>query len=313
MTDSITATLDSAEIGEIIRGAVDTYVHPGPELLPRVIDVVSLARQMKEDGFGGAMLWNQFSHTGEIAEIVTGVTGFQLYGSVILNGTVGGVNPHVAEHAIRMGARYVSMPSLSGSAAYLADAAAGNGYANEAMRIAGPVRVTDEAGALLPHVHEVLEVVRTYDVALGLGYLDEAEAIAVLDGARDHGVSRIGILRPLSGLGFTAEQLEVAMGYPGTIVQIPASALRSIEAANGGLPNYAEVASGVNPQAEAFARLVGRYGAERCVLSSDTGWNDVTALQWIQLGAEALAQFGVTARELDTLVHASPKRLLGLA
>src|SRR5205823_11443926 len=88
---------DSGEIRELLRGAVDLYVHTNPELLPRRIDDIALAQQMKADGFRAAMIWNQFSHTGERATVASTVTGFDMRGSIILNGTVGGLNPIVTE------------------------------------------------------------------------------------------------------------------------------------------------------------------------------------------------------------------------
>ena len=124
-----------------------------------------MANELKADGFRAAMMWHQFSHTGERAALASALTGFEMHGSIVLNGTVGGLNPVVTEYAVRMGARYVSMPTLSGSA-YRAVA---TDYARVATEVAGPVPVIDENGAALPGVHDVLDVVAEHDVVFGLG------------------------------------------------------------------------------------------------------------------------------------------------
>jgi Family of unknown function (DUF6282) len=105
VSDRVASTVDTGETREVLHGGVDLYVDTSPDLLPRRVDDVGLASQMRADGFRATMMWNQFSHTGERATVASGVTGFDMRGSIILNGTVGGLNARVTEHAIRMGAR----------------------------------------------------------------------------------------------------------------------------------------------------------------------------------------------------------------
>jgi Family of unknown function (DUF6282) len=311
MSDTTTGpSVDVDEIREIVKGAIDLYVHPAPELLPRTVGVVELAQQMKSDGFAGAMLWNQFSQTGEVAEIVTKITGFRLYGSIILNGTVGGLNPRVVEHAIRMGSRYVCLPSLSGTASMKARAAAPTGYSDKAIALAGPVPLLDADGNLLPEVHQIIDLVQSYEVALGLGYIAADEARAVLDVVQHRRVKRVAVLRPLVGLGFTRYELAAAMEIPGVLFQIPASSLRHQPV--GRLSTYEDMLVGPHEDARLFAEAIKQYGAHRAVLTSDTGWNEATALQWVQAGAEALAQCGVTGAELSLMLHEAPAELINV-
>jgi hypothetical protein len=305
VSDGVASTVDAGEIREVLRGAVDLYVHTSPELLPRRVDDIGLASQMKADGFRAAMMWNQFSHTGERATVASGVTGFDMRGSIILNGTVGGLNPRVTEHAIRMGACYVSMPTMSGGSYQnrVSD------YARAASMLAGSVPVTDESGAVLPAVHDIIDVVNQYDVVLGLGYVSRADARAVLYAARDRGVRKIGVLRPFSPLGFTDEEVAEAMEIPGVVLQFPCS---SVLAAAAPLAPTEGAATGAGPDAPAIAGAIRRYGAERCVVMSDTGWNDLMPLEWFTLGCSTLAQLGIGSRDLRTLVCDTPARLIGV-
>lgn len=55
-----------------------------------------------------------------------------------------------------------------------------------------------------------------------------------------------------------------------------------------------------------------RYGADRCVLMSDTGWNDLTSLEWLTLGCSTLLQEGLGPQDLQKLVRDTPARLIGI-
>jgi hypothetical protein len=315
MTQQTEQRVDAAEIRETIRGTVDLYVHTDPELLPRRVDDIGLARRMLADGFASALMWNQFSHTPERATVATGVTGFQMYGSIVLNGTVGGLNPRVTEHAIRMGARYVSLPTLSG-AAYQATP---SDYALTATRLAGPVPVLDDSGNVLPAVHDIFDVVKEFDTVLGLGYLDESDSLAVLKAARERDVPRIAVLRPLSPFGLGEAAVTEAMTNPNVFLTIPASSIqaRSDSIPPAGqprpIPSADEARSGPGAAAAPIAATIQTYGAERCALMSDTGWNDLSALEWLTLGCTSLVQLGIGTQQLHTMLHETPARVIGLA
>jgi hypothetical protein len=301
-------TAEASEIREILRGAVDLYVHTNPELLRRRNNDIDMANELKADGFRAAMMWHQFSHTGERAALASAVTGFEMHGSIVLNGTVGGLNPVVTEYAIRMGARYVSMPTMSGSA-YRARA---TDYGRVATEAAGPVPVVDEDGNAVPGVHEVLEVVAKHDVVFGFGYLGPAEAMGVLRAVKEHRIERVAVLRPYSFIGLRGDEVESIMALPGAVLQIPSSSLRAAETGNRGATPAAAARSGHNTEAPAMADAVKRFGAQRCLLMSDSGWNELTSLEWLTLGSETLLAHGVTPEELRTLVRDTPAQLIGV-
>lgn len=284
------------EVRDVLRGAVDLYVHANPELLPRRLDDIELAAEMKAEGFRAAVHRHQFSATGERATLASSVTGFDLRGAIALNGTVGGLNPIVLEHAIRMGACYVSMPTMSGSAyqARISD------YAREASTLAGPVDVLDEDGAVLPAVHEVLEVVRAHDVVFNLGYIKPVEYMAVLAAAREHGIQKIAAMNPFTLVGLSDVEVEELMGVPAVFLEFSSSSLRPRE-------------DGPAPQAAVIANAIRRYGAERCVLTSDTGaGNADTALELMTMGCAALVQQGIAVEELRRMVYDNPAQAIGI-
>jgi hypothetical protein len=288
--------MNEAEAQDIVHSAVDIYTHSTPDLLPRRLDDLALAAEMKRDGFRAAVHRHQFSATGERAKLVSDATGFDMRGAVALNGTAGGLNPIVVEYSIRMGACIVSMPTLSGSR-YQARISE---YARVAATLAGPVPVVDDRGQVLAAVHDILNIVHDHGVVLNLGYLDYADCMAVLKTAHEHGVEKIVATNPMSIMGLTEDQVDEIMAFGEVTLEFASSRLR---------PRDGQTA----PAVPTAASAIRRFGTARCLLSSDvSAANELTALQLLTLACIALADQGITPNELRSLVRDTPARLIGV-
>jgi hypothetical protein len=286
------------EAREIVDGAVDLYVHGSPDLLPRRLDDLALAAELRRDGIRAAVHRNHFSLTAERSRLVSDATGFDLRGAVLLNGTVGGLDPRVVEKELRMGACWVAMPTLSGRRyqSRISD------YARSAATMAGPVDVVDGRGVVFPAVHEILQLVRASDAVLNLGYIGFAECMAVLQAAREHRVQRIVASNPTSILGLSTAEIDEIMAFPEVTVELCASSIYPLN----GRP------STVKPSD--LAAIIRRFGAERCAFSSDSGHAGApTTLELLTFGCLALSGEGITTAELRALVCDTPARLLKLS
>ena len=100
----------------LVRGAYDLHVHIAPDVPPRRIDDVSLARRFAEFGLAGFGLKSHYTSTAERAQVVSAVTGVEVVGTLTLNQAVGGMNPLAVEIAAREGARIVWMPTVDSPA-----------------------------------------------------------------------------------------------------------------------------------------------------------------------------------------------------
>src|SRR5262245_65565479 len=64
-------------------------------------------------GFAGLVMKNHFEGTASRARLAAQVAGgLKVYGGLVLNRYVGGVNPHAVDAALRLGARVIWMPTL---------------------------------------------------------------------------------------------------------------------------------------------------------------------------------------------------------
>ena len=98
--------------GEALDGAIDLHVHCAPDVRPRKTDALELARAARDAGMRALLLKNHESPTMALAHVTQQVTpGLRVFGGLVLNYAVGGLNPAAVESAIRGGAKQIWMPT----------------------------------------------------------------------------------------------------------------------------------------------------------------------------------------------------------
>ena len=97
---------------ELLRGAIDMHAHTGPALFNRHIDDAALAEYAIRYGMRGFVLKDHdASTTGRSYYVNRMYPEVESFGAVVLNRSVGGLDPYVAEAALHYGAKIVWMPS----------------------------------------------------------------------------------------------------------------------------------------------------------------------------------------------------------
>jgi hypothetical protein len=201
----------------LLRGAYDTHIHVAPDVVPRIVDDVTLARRFADLGMDGFILKSHYTSTAERAAVVrAAVPGTQAQGAIVLNRAVGGLNPLAVEVAAREGARTVWLPTVDAvNESHERDAPPGAKvpvWVKLQLELRGqgieipPVPVVDDAGVVLPETRAVLERIAHHGLLLATGHLARDEIFAVVDAARQSGVEEIVITHP----EFPAQSLSVA-------------------------------------------------------------------------------------------------------
>ncbi len=194
-----TAAEPSSRARELVRGAYDLHVHVEPDLAPRRIDDLGLARRFAELGLAGFVLKSHYAPTVERAAVVrAAVPGVRALGAITLNTGVGGLNAQAVEIAARGGARIVWLPTVD----------AENEAREEGPKPAKqPVwrAIQDEFAAagladgpvqLDGRLAKVLEVVAAHGIVLATGHLGRAEIHRVVDDALAAGVAHVVVTHP---------------------------------------------------------------------------------------------------------------------
>jgi Family of unknown function (DUF6282) len=198
----------SSRARSLLRGAYDMHVHIAPDVVPRRIDDLTLARRFVELGLAGFQLKSHYGSTAERAAVVrAAVPGAHVMGAIALNRAVGGMNAVAVEIAAREGARTVWFPTVdsvneSGEETQFPPGAAVPVWMElqRELRADGvaiePVPVVDADGAVLAETSVVLAAIARHGLVLATGHLSRDEIFAVVDAAREQGVREIVITHP---------------------------------------------------------------------------------------------------------------------
>jgi hypothetical protein len=283
-----------------VSGAVDLHCHPAPDLFPRLADDIEVAEHARGMGLRAVMIKCHYepspsraAHTERI------VPGIQVFGGIVLNHAVGGVNPAAAEAALQMGAREVWMPTVD--ARHHADVHGGTG-SYDVQRSSGSSRpgisVLDEGGELRAETLEVLDLVARHDAILGTCHLSPGEIRLLVAEARRRGVERITVTHPFFKVpNLSLEELQ-ALTALGAFAEFGYCTISPMWA----YANPARVAEAVNA-----------IGARHCLLVSDTGQrHNPMPAEALRIFAQSLFESGVSEDDISTMIRTNPMELLDL-
>jgi hypothetical protein len=196
---------------------VDTHVHTAPDVVPRRLTDLELAREATDAGHRALVLKNHHSITAPRATLVNEALGggTEILGGVVCNlHATGGINPYAVGTALELGARVVWMPTFT-SANHVRSLA--TDPRSEPLRalgeIDGPgIAILDEDGEVRPNVVEVLDLVAASGATLATGHISPAESLALVPEARRRGVQHVIVTHPeLPCVSMTIDQqLELA-------------------------------------------------------------------------------------------------------
>jgi hypothetical protein len=197
----------SARARRLLQGAFDTHIHIAPDVVPRIVDDLTLARHFARLGMAGFQLKSHYTSTAERASVVrAAVPGVQVLGAIVLNRAIGGMNPLAVEIAAREGARTVWMPTVDSVNESREREAPPGAKVPVWVRLQlelreqgveiEPVPVVDGDGAVLPETRAVLERIARHGMVLATGHLGRDEIFTVVDAAIEHGITQIVITHP---------------------------------------------------------------------------------------------------------------------
>ena len=187
---------------ELLQGAIDLHQHAAPSVFERVTDDIGLALESRQRGMRAVLLKaHEHDTTGRAALVRRQVPGIETFGGIVLNHSVGGLNPQAVDGCIKLGGRMVWMPTLSArhhigffggshfGTSMRAKVDAADRETTKQKTLAG-LSVLDAHGALLPGVREILELIAAADICFSTGHLSLPEIRVLVKEARSIGVRK---------------------------------------------------------------------------------------------------------------------------
>lgn len=284
---------------EILSGAVDLHMHPGPAQGKRRVDFIEAARDARTVGMK-AIVYKpvEFPTIDRAYAAEKALPGIRIFGGIVLDYPMGGLNPEAVKVAVRRGAKIIWMPLLDSlHTRKMSEKVAF--YKGKQKQKEG-LTIFDEAGKLLPEVAEILDTIADAgSVVLDTSHLAPQESLVIIDEAKKRGINNIVVSHPAADIIGATEEQQRQMAEKGAYLNYCYSTVFST--------------GGLEEGAERIAHAIKTIGAGRCCLSSDCG-NILLPLpiEGLRLFTTVLTVLGIDDQEIDQMIRRNPTRILGL-
>jgi hypothetical protein len=233
------------DVARLLMGAVDLHCHSGPAAMPRILDHYDALMDCAEAKFRALVYKDHFypgmAHAVMLERLVPN-TGVELFSGIALNNASGGINPHAVDHALRLGAKIVWMPTLAAKNHIDQTTGAAKDFPKTAEKMLDPIPLTclDANGRLTDETRLVLDLIAEADVILAGGHLHVSEQHILFAEAKARGVKKMLVNHPTYVIGCTDQDMrdlaalgvfmehEIGMFVPGRAQKGDARDLRRV-------------------------------------------------------------------------------------
>lgn len=284
----------------LLEGVIDFHVHSGPDVFGRSLNDLEVARKAAEARMGALVLKNHVTETSGRAYLARlQVSEVKIFGGIVLNKAVGGINPDAVQWMVRMEGglgKVVWLPTFDADhhVKYFQEASDG-------------IRVV-EGGKVLTQVEEVMRICADHDLILHTGHASAQEALILIQRARELNVRHIVVTHAqLAVVGMSVTQMKQAaqmgayleIAYIGDLMGETAHLEWMRQWRRVSIPEYAKVIKAV--------------GAKHFILSTDLGQTgNPSHVDGYKALIAGLLKEGISEKEIDLMARKNPARLLGL-
>jgi hypothetical protein len=282
-------------------GVIDMHVHSHPDVFGRNMDDIDIAQLAKARGMRGILLKNHVSETASRAALVMKVVpGIEVFGGIVLNKAVGGINPDAVEwmHRVYGGrGRVVWLPTFEADR-----------HVKVLAKPDAQGLVVAPNGRVTPEMEAILKIIARENLLLATGHVHPEEIIAVVRRARELGVKNMLITHGLTNVpGLTMAQAKQVADMGAVIEVCFLQFLAGPNAPLAFLTHWTQI------NAKNVAQAVKEIGAKSLVISSDLGQSgNMTHPDGIETAIAAMKREGISDADIDLMMRKNPARLLGL-
>jgi hypothetical protein len=285
-----------------MRGAIDVHVHSAPDLFPRIADDAGVVRHAAALGLRAIVLKCHSERTVSRAYAAQqAVPGIEVYGGIVLNRAVGGINPAAVEAMLQLGGKHVWMPTVD--AANHARVFGSTGvYDKQKSTVAKAedtgIEVFDPTGTPIDGLIDVLDLTAQYNAIFSTCHLSVPEIQKLVTLARERGVEKIMITHPF--------------------FKVPALELEDLKAlvAQGAYAEFGYCTVSPMWNHAALTRVVDaitQLGPEHCILMSDAGQrHNPMPAECLRVFAQSVYESGISEEGVERMIKTNPLDLLEL-
>jgi hypothetical protein len=290
--------MDQGKISrDLLKGAVDVHLHTAPDIFERRLSDVEAAQQAKKAGMKAIVIKNHITMTADRAQLASTLTDFSVFGGIVLNYSVGGLNRHAVEMAIGFGAKEIWMPTIN-AANYMKKPTISQ-FTKVLPKGLKGISLLDNNKELVPEVEPILNLIAEHDLILATGHISVEEGKKLVEKARDIGVKKILITHPhIDFINCPIEDMKQLVKN-GAILEHCYDVIT---------PHMAH-----SVPSSTIASAIKIVGAENCIMSSDGGQKqNPPPTEMLRLFIQEMLKHGITEREIRVMVKENPIEVLGI-
>jgi len=288
--------------GNPLEGTIDFHVHSGPDESARSLDDIEVASKAREYKMRAIVLKNHLTMTADRAYIAQKIVpGIEVFGGIVLNRAVGGINPEAVWRMVNFTGRrgkVVWLPTM--------DAVNHIQFFKEDRK---GVNLLDENGKPIPELLEVFKIIAENDLVLEMGHSSAKEILTLIPAAKEFGVKKILVTHAMQDpVRLSLDDMKEVARLGGYIEHAFLGTLLGPQAHQAWMRNWSNI-----PISE-FAKAIKAVGARSCILSTDLGqaMNPIHA-DGMRAFIQGLGKEGITDEEIDLMARKNPAKLLGFS
>jgi len=284
-----------------VAGAIDTHIHTSPDLLRRIGDDRDIVKNAKEAGMLGVQLKGHMESTVSRAHIMTQeFPGIYVFGGIVLNRYVGGINPYAVEASLRNGGKTIWMPTVDAN--YHAQKYGRTGrYSVQELDSRGSeigIKILKENGELVDDLVEILDMISQYNAVLGTCHLSPDEIVKLVAVAKQRKVEKICLTHPFVKVPGVDLNFLKEIVPKGVFAEFGYCTIS---------PMWADA------KLDQVKEAIQALGAEHCIIMSDGGQiHNPWPHEGLRIFAQCLHEKGISQKELGIMMIHNPRQLMGL-
>ena len=293
--------ISEEDVAEIIKGGIDIHVHGYPEaLVDTGWDFAWEAKSACDAGMRAIVCKSMHSDTAPMVYFVQQIIDkyarerdeephpFNVFGGVVLNWSVGGLNPIAVETSAKLGAKIIWLPSH--------DAA----HHMKVLEEGQGIEVLDKNDEVVPELVEIFKVIARYNIILDLDHISTKERYIITEEAQKYGVKKILLTHPQWNVNRMSIDQMAEISKMGAYV---------------GLYLYSAFPHFNNPVCDRteVLKIIEKVGVDKCVMGTDFGsMLNPPPVEGMKLYIRLLLAMGVSKKDIRTMLVTNSSKLLGI-
>lgn len=208
---------------DIFEGGIDLHIHSSPSLFPRKLNDWEMIEKARARHLGGFVIKSHESSTVDRAQVLQmKAPDLIIKGGVVLNYFIGGLNPYAVEVALKMGGKFIWLPTISaeqhmlhyrGKEGKLFQGIDEIGHPKEGITILTP------EGKIKKVMYDIIDLVKEHDGVLCTGHISEKEVLILADAVFERKLDKFVITHPDMGIAPISLKNQIELARKGAFLE----------------------------------------------------------------------------------------------